>query len=206
MDVSAVVADYRKGMNMVAKNVQPVSGAEVLAALDRRLAELDARRAEITAEILTLERSPSRPSPSGGAAELLLQGEPFEVDRVPALSRLQVLHSEREAIDRAVHLGRQRQLRLQLDRAAEVTATFADEIGKIEKRRVLLALELQALDRKREELREKIRAAGGAPTLPTDNYDFLGIGDRHDEVREAAERLIEDGIMTEAEVRSGRRG
>jgi len=207
MDVSACAISYFGNMNMVTRNIQPIDGADVLAVLDRRLAELAARRDEITAEILQLERtSSSSRAPQSGKAELLLQGEEFAPEPATALTRLQALHAERAVIDQALLIGRNRQTRLQMDREAEIWAAHFHEIAKIEKRRLLLALELQAHNRKREDLRDKIAAAGGARYLPTDNFEMLGVGDLADEVLEAGMRLVADGIVTEAEIARGRRG
>ena len=205
MDVSAGATSYSGAMNM-ATRIQPVDGADVLAILDRRLADLDARRNEITAEIVDLERTAPRPPAQVGKAEALLDGDAFDPYAPPIIPRLMALHAERGLIDQALHIGRNRQMRMQMDRATEIWAAHFDEIAEIEKRRLFLALELQAHNRKRELLRDKIFAAGGARSLPTDNYEMLGVGDRADEVLEAGVRLIGDGIMTESEFARARRG
>ena len=190
---------------MIARKLKlaPIDGADVLAVLDRRLRELDARRAVITEEIIELEKtSASRPEVSANAAqaEALLDGAEFIASPNVPMSRLSELHAEREVIDRALKLGRSRQHRLATERAGEIWASFFEEIAKIEKRRVMLAFELQRTNRAREMLRAKITEAGGAGVLSTDGVDLLEFGHVHDEVSWSGERLIADGIATRAEI------
>jgi len=190
------------------KPAAPVDGDDVLAVLDHRLRELDARRAAITAQIITLEKT------AGGGkldaavdvaqAQAVLDGAQFVAFRGKPVSQLAALHAERDVIDRALTIGRDRQQRLAMERAGRIWAQHFPQIAEIEKRRVLLALELQRINRERETLRNKINAAGGAGFLSTDGVDLLDLGDREDEVRWASERLIADGIATRAEIDKAR--
>jgi hypothetical protein len=67
-------------------------------------------------------------------------------------------------------------------------------------RRVSLALQLQANNREREHLREKIIAAGGQGVFSTDGVDLLGLGERDDDVQWAVARLIADNICSRREI------
>jgi hypothetical protein len=80
------------------------------------------------------------------------------------------------------------------------------QIAEVEKRRVMLALELQRANRQREDLRQKITRAGWSGFFNTDGRDLLGPGDVHDEVEWAATRLVTDGILTRAEIEDIRTG
>ena len=201
-------------MNMITKKLKPaaapVDGDDVLAVLDARLRELDARRAAITKQIITLEKSAGAGKVDASAdvarAEAVLDGAQFVAFRDKPVSQLNALHAERAVIDRALKIGRDRQQRLAMERASRIWTEHFPQIAEIEKRRVFLALELQRLNRDREVLRKKINAAGGAGFLSTDGVDLLDIGDREDEVRWAAERLISDGIATRAEIDKARAG
>jgi hypothetical protein len=193
-------------MNMTLRKLKPapIDGSDVLDVLDRRLRELDARRAVITEEIIGLEKTAgaakSDISPDVAQAEALLMGDKFVASRDRPFSRLAALHAERGVIDHALKIGRSRQHRLATERAGQVWADHFSQIAEVEKRRIFLAIELQKINRKREELREKITAAGGAGFLSTDGVDLLEFGHVHDEVSWAAERLITDGIATRAEI------
>jgi hypothetical protein len=193
-------------MNMIARKLKPapVDGDDVLAVLDRRIRELDARRAVITEEIIGLEKTAGAArgdiSPDVAQAEAMLTGEKFVASRDRPFSGLAALHAERGVIDHALKIGRSRQHRLAAERAGAIWARHFADIAEIEKRRVMLALELQRTNRARERLREKITKAGGAGFLSTDGVDLLEFGDGGDEVSWAAERLIADGIATRAEI------
>jgi hypothetical protein len=199
-------------MNMIRKKptAAPVDSDDVLAVLDARLRELDARRATITKQIITLEKTAGAgkfdASVDAAQAEALLQGVPFVGSRDRSLTQLSALHAERDVIDRALKIGRDRHQRLAMERVSRIWAEHFPQIAEIEKQRVFLALELQRINRQRETLRNKITAAGGAGFLSTDGLELLDIGDREDEVRRAAERLIADGIATAAEIGKARAG
>ena len=184
--------------------VSPVNGADVLAVLDRRLSELEARRALITETIVSIEKTVGAGRDGLRAdleqAEAVLAGEKFVVSREKPVSQLTALHAEREVIDRALKIGRSRQHRAATERAGEIWAQHFGLIAEIEKKRVWLGLQLQQVNRERERLREKITLAGGAGFLSTDGIDLLGLGDVHDEIRWAAERLIADGICSRREI------
>ena len=197
-------------MNAIAKkflgtsSLAPVDGEDVLAVLDHRLRELDARREIITKQIITLEKTSSERTEGSvdvAQAEALLQGAEFVLSRERPITALARLHAERQVIDRALAIGRSRQHRLATERAGDIWASHFAEIAEIEKRRVTLALQLQRANRDREQLREKIAKAGGAGFLSTDGVELLGLGDRRDdEIDWACERIIADGIATRAEI------
>jgi hypothetical protein len=174
-----------------------------IAVLQRRLAELDARDAALTAKILDVESSTASRSGRNhdvAAAEALLAGQLFDARAQLPLSDLAALHAERDTVRRALKIGRERLARLQEERAEAISASFIGEITQIERQRVTAALSLQKVNRQREALREKIRAAGGNPFLPTDGALLLELGDRDDELRWAIERVTADGIMTAVEL------
>src|SRR6266516_575683 len=101
-------------MNVIAKKFQrsaPINTADVLAVLDDRLRELDARRDVLTKQIIALEKTTaSRPEISAdmAQAEALLSGAEFVASRDRPMSQLSALHAEREVIDRALKIGRSR--------------------------------------------------------------------------------------------------
>jgi hypothetical protein len=199
-------------MNMIARKLKlaPVDGSDVKAVLDARLRELDARRDVITRQIIGLEKTAGAAKTEGGAdqarAEALLDGAPFVASRDKPISQLAALHAERDTIDLALKIGRSRAHQLAIERATEIWAAHFDQIAEVEKRRVMLALELQQTNRARERLREKITKAGGAGFLSTDGVDLLGLGDVDDEIRWAAERLTADGIVGRAEIERAKNG
>jgi hypothetical protein len=190
------------------KIASPIDGDDVLAVLDLRLRELNARRTSITELIITIEKTAGAARYDGGAdvaqAQALLDGAPFIASRDKPVSQLAALLAEREVIERALSIGRSQHHRLATERAGKIWASYFAEIAQIEKRRVFLALELQQVNRKRELLREKIIADGGAGFLSTDSALLLEFGDVHDEVSWSAERLIADGIATRAEIEKAR--
>jgi hypothetical protein len=183
------------------KKSEPIDGRAILRVLDERLAQLAKRRRVVTEEIVNLEKSGASWDADGNAsveqAEQLLDGGRFIAPRDKLPSRLAALHAERDTIDRALHIGGSRQLRLAAERTGEIYAAHFPAISKIETRRVMLALELQAVNRDREAFRMKLSEAGGGNLLPTDGVDLLGLGDVHDEVSWAGNRLIADGIEIE---------
>jgi hypothetical protein len=198
-------------MNMIARNLKsstvlssPIGGDDVLAVLDRRLGELQSRRDAITEQILIAEKAmPAEMGVSAASAqaEALLEGAGFVASRERPVSLLAALHDERNTIDLALRVGRSRQHRLATERAGEIWARHFTEIAEIEKRRVMLGLELQRVNRARETLRERLTRAGGAGFLPTDGAEFLGLGDiAEGDVHWGCERLIADGIATASEI------
>jgi hypothetical protein len=198
-------------MNMIARKLKlasPVDGADVLDVLDRRLRELDSRDAVLLKQQINLEKTASNHPVSGAAqAEALLGGAPFVASRDNPLSQLEAIHAERKVIAEALRIGRSKFHRLATERATEIWATHFAEIAEVEKRRVMLALQLQQANRDRERLREKIAKAGGAGFLSTDSVDLLGLGDRgDDETVWACERVIADGICSRAEIERAKNG
>jgi hypothetical protein len=193
-------------MNMIARKFKtaPIDGDDVLAVLDRRLFELQVRRDAITEQILTVEKTTVNVNvvnANVAQAEALLDGAKFVASNDKPVSQLVALHAERDRVDLALRIGRSRQHRLATERAGEIWASHFAEIAEIEKRRVMLALELQRVNRARETLREKLVRAGGAGYLPTDGAEFLGLGDiAEGDAYWGSARLIADGIATKAEI------
>jgi hypothetical protein len=193
-------------MNMIAKKplVAPADGADVLAALDRRLVELQTRREALIETIINAEKSASAQRGdtinSTEKAQALLDGGTFELSREMPFPLLAALRAELDLIDRALAIGRSEQHRLSAKRATEVWASFWGEIAALEMRRVTLALQLQSVDRQREALRDRIAKAGGAGFLSTDGPELLGLGGSRDEIQWCVDRLVADGVATRREL------
>jgi hypothetical protein len=188
----------------------PFEGDEELARLTQRCSEIRVRRGDVHETIITVEKS----SPAAqfdvnaditAQAEAMLKGAQFVASRErPPLSQLAALYAERDALDRALKIGESRMYILATARAERIWAGYFSEIAEIEKRRVMLAFELQRTNRAREKLREKITKAGGAGYLSTDGPEFLGFGDEIAEIQWAARRLVADKIATKAEIEKAR--
>jgi hypothetical protein len=205
-------------MNMIAKKQRapapissPVNSADVLAALDRRLAELDARDALLLEQQIVLEGSSAATAPEAEAAtaqaQAVLDGADYVVRREAPISRLEAIYAERKLLKLALRIGNSERHRQLTERAAAIWAERFPDIAHLERRRVRLAIELQRLNRDRERLRDQITAAGGAGFLATDGVELLGLGDRSDdEVSWAVQRVLADGIATPAEIEGWRSG
>src|SRR4029077_3201342 len=98
-------------MNMISRKLKlaPIDGEDVLAVLDRRIRELQARRDIITKGIIDAEKT----SPGEylarydvAQAEAVLTGEKFVVSRDRPVSPLAALQAERAVIDHALKIGR----------------------------------------------------------------------------------------------------
>jgi hypothetical protein len=197
-------------MNMISRKLQdataPVDSDAVLAALERRCAELVVRDGILLEQIIVLEKTAA--SSGGGEtsaddvvqARALIGGAQFIASSARPLPKLAALRAERKVIALALQIGRSERHRMATARATEIWARHFPEIAKMELRRVQLAVELQGMNRAREILRDKITKAGGAGVLSTDSVDLLGFDAGDDEVRWAVERLIADGIATRAEI------
>jgi hypothetical protein len=195
-------------VNMLKKSqsapVSPVDGDAVLAVLDRRIRELNARDRDALEQIITIEKTTGSAQVDAGAdmtqAEALLEGEKFVATRERPVSQLDALYAERKVIAHALKIGNSKRQRLATERAGRIWAAHFPEIAEIEKRRVFLAIELQKINRKRETLREKIDRAGGGAFLSTDGAELLGCDVGDEKVAWAANRLVADGIATTAEI------
>jgi hypothetical protein len=177
---------------------------DAISALERRVNELNALVADLTGQILSLEKTTTARVDQRAdiaAADALLSGEPFKLSHTPTISQVAALHAERDAVRIALKVGNQRLQKLRDTREIEICASYRDEIAEVERRRILCALDLQAINRERETLRSKIRSAGGGnAALHTDGSDLLGIGDIQDEVLWGCDRLIADGIVSASEI------
>jgi hypothetical protein len=181
----------------------------VIADLESRLRELDARDRDVLEQIIAIEKTTGSAQVEAGAdmaqAEALLEGKKFVASRERPVSQLAALYAERIVIARAVKIGGSRLHLLTTARSEEIWAAHFSEIAEMEKKRVFLALELQRLNRARPRLRDKIaKEARGPGFLSTDGVDLLGFGDVHDEIQWAANRLIADGIATRVEIEKAR--
>lgn len=193
-------------MNMIAKKLPlaPVNGADVLAALDRRLCELQTKRAALIERLITAEKTVSTARGDtvndDHRAKELLDGGTFELSREIPFPLVAALRAELNLIEAALKIGRSQQHRLAAERATEIWVSFWAEIAAIELRRVTLALQLQSVDRQREQLRDRIANAGGAGFLVTDGPELLGLGGAGDDVQWCVGRLIADGVATAREL------
>jgi hypothetical protein len=176
-----------------------------LAQAKARVARVQDRYAAILARILKIEGQPTLsrgPVGMDAILDAVLDGRPAEV-KPHAPSELATLLAEKEVVDNAIVRGNQRVGDLLLQRAAFVFAQHASEIAALDKRRVLLATELQAVNRMREVLRERLQSLGcGGMLFPTDRNadDLLGTGFIDDAVAWAQQRAIADGILTRGEI------
>ncbi len=188
----------------------PVNGADLLAILDRRLAELSARDNELLARQIEIESTPHSSRSDANAATMneaqaILHGEKFNPSPVRPMAAFDAIVAERAVIKRAQQIGNSEKVRIATELAGDIWASYFPDISKIEKRRIMLARELQSVNQARERLREKIVAAGGAGLLPTDSSELLGFAHRDDEVSWASERLIADNIATRSEINKASR-
>jgi hypothetical protein len=194
-------------MNMLKKSQTAAADAD-RANLASRIRELDARRLVVTKTIIIVEKTVGAERFDKAAdlaqAEALLEEKKFVASREKPVSQLTALHAERDVIDRALKIGGSRLHLLTTAKSAEIWAAHFSEISEMEKKRVLLALELQRVNRARNKLRAKIEKAGGAGYLSTDGAVLLDFGDVHDEAAWAANRLVADGIATRAEIEKAR--
>jgi hypothetical protein len=199
-------------MNMLNRKPSRLAPADdntdVIAALHRRIVEMqDDDKADLERQI-ALEGTAGPAGAEGNAANLaqaeeFLSGAEFTMRDKPA-SLLATLVARRQVRALALKIAGSRHTQLAAERAAQIWQSHFAEIAEMEKRRVLLAIELQRTNRAREQLREKITKAGGTGFLSSDGVDLLGFGDAHDEIQWAANRLVADGIATVAEIEKAR--
>ena len=196
-------------MNMLNRKPKLVSveDTDIIAALHRRIVEMqDDERADVARRIELEGTSGSAaegPDADVSQAEELLSGAEFTMRDKPA-SQLVTIIARQKVRALALKIASSRHFNLAAERAAQIWQNHFAEIAEMEKRRVMLALELQRTNRAREKLREKIAKAGGAGYLSTDGAEFLGFGDEYAEIQWAANRLISDGICTKAEIEKAR--
>lgn len=136
-------------------------------------------------------------------ARALLDGDGYDPNADP-LSTIATINKTVAVMDQALHLGRLEMSRLLEDRSAAIWAEHFQEIRELERRRLMAAWELQDLNRQRERLREKLQKAEAGSHLPGDGDELLGIGDRHDELRWVAERLLSASVITDSEFKARR--
>jgi hypothetical protein len=182
-----------------------VDGTALLDVLSGRLTELEDRRRVVIEEIIEVERTV--PRDDGGTVSIvehglaMLERGEFSPSREKPLTAIARLRAERDTIDAALKIGRSREHQAFLQRAGDIYAEHFDEIRTLEKRRVPLAVELQAVNRSREALRERLDRAGcPGRSLPTDSASLLGLGDVHDMTAWALNRVVADGIVSRDEI------
>jgi hypothetical protein len=178
----------------------PDDGASDLAVLDNRLRELQARRAAVIETIIVAEKSlpASGDSTDAERAQALLAGGKFIASRERPIPQLVALRDECSLLDQALQLGLAKRDNLAREVATKIWASHRGAIERIERRRVTLALQLQSVNRQREELREHIKEAGGSGFLTTDSVALLA--DSAEEIEWAVARLIADGVCTRREL------
>jgi hypothetical protein len=198
-------------MNMLNRKppkLASVDDTDIVAALHRRIVEMqDDDKADL-ARLIALEGTMGSAGAEGAAADVVqaeefLSGAEFTMRDKPA-SQLATLIARRKVRALALKIASSRHFHLAAERAAQIWMSHFSEIAEMEKKRVFLALELQRTNRAREKLREKIAKAGGAGFLSTDGAGLLEFGDVHDRVSWAAGRLIADGLVTKAEIEKAR--
>src|SRR5258708_252460 len=116
-------------MNMIAKKLMrstalsPVDPSDVLALLDRNLAELDARDKILLETQISLEKTSSMVASDAHAdvaqAEAVLAGVKFIATRERPMAQLEAVIAERKVIKRALELGVSRRHRLLIERGTE---------------------------------------------------------------------------------------
>jgi hypothetical protein len=193
---------------MISRKSKPV----VVSLADAALAKLDERMKTLAKQDEALREADKSMEHSGGRssitedAKAVLAGGDFDPTANP-LSQREFVQKKRAVISRAMQLGNSERERLLIERAATVWSEFFEEIAELERRRLLAALTVQKLNREREELRERIRLAGGGLYLPGDGFEMLGIGERaDDEPLVLGDRLVGTGVMTPAEWEHAKRG
>jgi hypothetical protein len=119
---------------------------------------------------------------------------------MPAAALHYALQVRRRNIDRALHQAQAYQSNCIARRQAAVVDKYRPEIDKLERERVTTARVLQAINRRREELREKISEAGGGRVVfSTDSVDLLELPRAGDPVDWATRRALADKILTQSE-------
>lgn len=182
---------------------------------DVRMPALWAERDDISAQLARLfqsigyaEDSQWEEDKDATAVQRLLSGGEAKVQapEMPSAALHHHLKIRRRNIDRALHLARPYAERSRERRQAVVVAAHRAEIVEVERERVLLAIKLQAINRKRDTLRNLVSARGGCGVvLPTDSIDLLDVGYGDDDVDRATKRVLADGILTQSEVNHAKR-
>jgi hypothetical protein len=196
-------------MNMISRKPKLAIADEtdVVAALQRRIVEMIEDDKLDLKQLIELEKTTSSAGSVAAAnvaqAEAFISGAEFSV-REREVSQLDALVARRKIRALAIKIASSRHAQLAAERAAQIWQSHFAEIAEMEKRRVLLAIELQRTNRARERLRDKITKAGGAGFLSSDGVELLGFGDVDDEIQWAVNRLIADGVATLAEIEKAR--
>jgi hypothetical protein len=125
---------------------------------------------------------------------------------MPAAALHHALQVRRRNIDRALQQAQTYQSNCIARRHAKVVQQYQAKIDTIERDRVTTAIALQAINRRREELREKISEAGGGQVvMTTDSVELLDLPSAGDPVDWATRRAIADGLLTEGEAKNAAR-
>jgi hypothetical protein len=186
------------------KTAQSIAADEAeIAGLTRRMSEMTARARAVLKIQIDLEKTSTTAehvaSSDRAAAEAMVAGAAFVPQRERPMSPLEAIMAEKKTLEHAIKIASARQSVLTTERAERIWAAHFSEIAAIEKRRVMVAFELQSINRAREALREKITKAGGGGYFPSDGVELLGLGGDA-EINWAAKRLVADGIATDAEI------
>jgi hypothetical protein len=197
-------------MSMIPKKTaQSIAADEAeIAGLTRRISEMNARAREVMEIQINLEKTSTTAghfaaSSDRAAAEALIAGAPFVPTRERPMPPLDAIMAEKKTLADAIKIAGARLSILTTERSARIWASYSAETAEIEKRRVMVAFELQRINRAREVLREKVAKAGGGGYLSTDGVELLGLGGDA-EIQWAANRLVADGIATRAEIERAR--
>jgi len=183
-------------------------------AVDDRIAEIEVRRSAVVTEILALEKKGVKPEaePVGDsldveAMRLLISIVPPSTDKVSRGVRLAALHRERDVIDRALAIGRVRQIQAHADRVNQMVAAGAGtDWAELQRQRALAVSLLWTLNRRIHELRRRLTSVAGTPSLIADGFALLGVGDKTTFDRACAQAndfvdaVVKAGVVTRGEI------
>ncbi len=175
--------------------------------LKARILALQVRDRELTTELVELEKTGSGDldpvtADLDVAAYAKLMGEPTAHDapREPVRTVKAVLY-ERQVVRRAMEIGGKLLQSAQADRQLSALIERMDEWRKLVRQTVIAVLELQRLNRARQEFK---RSIGGQPSLPCDvggTRVLLGTGELvGPEPYTFLQSVLSQGIMTPGEI------
>jgi hypothetical protein len=188
-------------MNQKTQTLQQVE--DELEKAKNRVAHVAQRDKDLLRRQLVVERTVRRPQPpedESGLLDAILNGaSPDSISEKK--DPLATLKEQRERLKKAEHRGQRIVEDLTLQRATLIYAQCLPEVVNLEKRRLLLAIELQAVNAAREDLRDRLREKGaGGMFLPLDRFSLLGLSHVADEVAEAKTQALSDRIVTKSDI------